>query len=185
MNTHIGNEYENFEKLLADKSYSELTDNEIKLVSQFVTSQQEYESFRLSGLEMKKWFQKNPVTNKSDESLLKLKRALRQQQPVVKNYSLWKVSVGYTMVALLFGFGGWWLGKSEPSIPVTKVEKILMHDTVYLATKPDTVFRERIIYKDRPIILTTNNHQPETQNTKGVSMKEKEELDKLLVSGSE
>ena len=109
---------------------------------------------------------------------------MRQQQPVV-NFSLWKVSVGYAMVALLFGFGGWWLGKSEPTIPVTRVEKILMHDTVYLATKPDTVFRERVIFKDRPIILTTGNNQPEESSTKGVSMKEKEELDKLLVSGSE
>jgi hypothetical protein len=184
MNTHVGNEYEDFEKLLTEKSYSELTANELKLISQFVTSQQEYESFRLSGLEMKKWFQDNPVMNKSDESLLKLKRGLRQQQPV-DNFSLWKVSIGYAMVALLFGFGGWWMGKSEPPVPVTKVEKILMHDTVYITSKPDTVFRERIIYKDRPIILTTNNHQPEIQNTKGISMKEKEDLDKLLVSGSE
>ncbi|MBX2894920.1 MAG: hypothetical protein KF763_05740 [Cyclobacteriaceae bacterium] len=182
MNTHVGNEYEDFEKLLADKFYSELTANELKLINRFVTSPQEYEDLRLSGLKMKKWFAENPVLNKSDESLLKLKRALRQQQPAV-NFSLRKVWIGYAMIAMLFGFGGWWLGKSEPSIPVTRVEKVLMHDTVYLTTKPDTVFRERIIYKDRPIILTTNNHQPEIQNTRGVSMKEKEDLDKLLVSG--
>lgn len=184
MKSNMWDEYEAFEKLISEKSYFELSTQELKLVNQFVSSEQEYESLRLSGLEMKKWFGENPVSNKNDESLLKLKRALRQQQPVV-NFSLWKVSVGYAMVALLFGFGGWWMGKSEPSVPVTKVEKILMHDTVYLTSKPDTIFRERIIYKDRPIILTINNHQPEIQNTKGVSMKEKEDLDKLLVSGSE
>ncbi|MBX2914268.1 MAG: hypothetical protein KF856_03235 [Cyclobacteriaceae bacterium] len=183
MKSNMWDEYEAFEKLISEKSYFELSTQELKLVNKFVSSAQEYESLRLSGLEMKKWFGENPVSN-TDQSLLKLKRALRQNQPVV-SYSMWKVSVGYAMVALLFGFGGWWLGKSEPSIPVTRVEKILMHDTVYLATKPDTVFREKIIYKDRPIILTTTNHQPEIQNTKGVSMKEKEDLDKLLVSGSE
>ncbi|QLH32674.1 MAG: hypothetical protein HWD62_09835 [Cyclobacteriaceae bacterium] len=52
-----------------------------------------------------------------------------------------------------------------------------------LTSKPDTIFRERIIYKDRPIVLSTSNRQPEVPNAKGVSMKEKEELDKLLVSG--
>ncbi|HNR74452.1 MAG TPA: hypothetical protein PKK67_04945 [Cyclobacteriaceae bacterium] len=184
MNTHEWKEYEDFEKLLTEKSYSELTMHELRLVSQFVSSQQEYENMRLSGLEMKKWFRDNPITNKGDESLLKLKQAFRQQQPAV-NYSLPKVWIGYAMVALLFGFGGWWLGKSEPAVPLTRVEKILMHDTVYLTSKPDTIFRERIIYKDRPIVLSTGNRQPEAPNTKGVSMKEKEELDKLLVSGSD
>jgi hypothetical protein len=184
MNTRDWNEYEDFEKLLAQKSYSELTANELKLANQFVSSQQEYEDFRLSGLKMKKWFYENPVTNESNKSILELKRVFRQQQPAA-NYSLQKVWISYAMIAMLFGFGGWWLGKSEPTVPVTRIEKILMHDTVYLTSKPDTVFRERIIFKDLPIMLTTDNQQSEAPNIKGVSMKEKEELDKLLVSGLE
>jgi len=184
MNKHVWSEYEDFEKLLTEKSYSELTANELKLVNQFASSQQEYEEFRLSGLELRKWFQNNPVPKEGDEGLLELKRVFRQQQPVVTN-SWWKLSVGYAMAAVIFGFGGWWLGQSEKPIPQTAIEKITVFDTVYLASKPDTVFRDKIIYKDRPIILTTGNRQPEAPTTKGVSMKEKEELDKLLVSGSE
>jgi len=85
----------------------------------------------------------------------------------------------------VFGFSGWWLGQSEKPMSLTKIEQVLVRDTIYVATKPDTVVREKIIYRDRPVILTTTNPQNETPITKGVSMKEKEDLDKLLVSGTE
>lgn len=183
MNTQDWNQYEDFEKIVSEKSYSELTPRELKIVSQFISGQQAYEAFRLSGSKMKNWFHENPVTNEQPESLQQLKRAFRQQQPE-KVYSVRKVWVGYAMVAMSFGLLGWWLGKSEAAAVVTTVDKIMVHDTVYLAAKPDTVFREKIIYRDRSIILTTGQRPPEASASRGVSMKEKEELDKLLVSGS-
>ncbi|MBX2900238.1 MAG: hypothetical protein KF775_11330 [Cyclobacteriaceae bacterium] len=91
----------------------------------------------------------------------------------------------YAVTALVFGVLGWWMGqpRAKPE-PVTLVEHVTVHDTLYIASKPDTVFREKIIYRDKLVILTTQTRLPENKSEKGVSMKEKEELDNLLVSGA-
>ncbi len=185
MKEHTWNEYETFEKVISEKRYSELSASELKLVNQFVTTEQEYNAIRTSGLEMKNWFRENPAVSVNAKILTDLKQELRQRHQSSVSYTWLKVSVGYAMAALTFGFGGWWLGQSEKPAPLTAIEQVMVRDTVYVAAKPDTVFREKIIYRDRPIILTTSNRQNEIPNTKGVSMKEKEDLDKLLVSGSE
>lgn len=178
--------YETFEKLISEKQYSELSVQEQQLVSQFVGSEQEYAQLRDSGLEMKKWFVENPV-QASDNTLGELKRELKRVHQPYVGYSRWKVAIGYGIVAILFAVGGWWSGQSQEPITLTNIEKVLVHDTVFVASKPDTILRDRIIYRDRPpVILTTGSVPIESQKvTRGVSMKEKEDLDKLLVSGSE
>lgn len=179
-------EYEAFEKLILEREYSELSAQEQQLVAQFVESAQEYAALRTSGLEMKRWFAENAITDSSDKTLTELKRELKRKYQPATMYR-WKVAFGYAMVAFLFGVGGWWLGQSNEPITLTNIEKILVHDTVFVASKPDTIFSEKIVYRDRPpVILTTGSVPVESQkSTRGVSMKEKEDLDKLLVSGSE
>jgi hypothetical protein len=185
MKEHVWNEYEAFERLITEKQYSELSADEMRLVNQFITNEQEYDALRISGIDLKRWFRENPVNGTADKTFSVLKQELKRVHQPRVTFAWWKVSVGYAMAAIVFGLGGWWLGQSERPITLTRIEKVLVYDTIYVATKPDTVVRERIIYRDRPVILTTNNPQNETQVTKGVSMKEKEELDKLLVSGSD
>ncbi len=178
-------EYEFFEKLVFKKSFSELSADELKLVNQFITNEQEYDAFRMSGVDMRRWFLENPVAGVNDKTLSGLKQELKRAHQSTVSFAWWKVSIGYAMAAIVFGLSGWWLGKSEKPTTLTRIEQVLVPDTIYIATKPDTVVREKIIYRDRPVILTTTNPLNETPVTKGVSMKEKEELDKLLVSGTE
>jgi hypothetical protein len=185
MKEHEWNEYEVFERLIAEKQYFELSTKELKLVNQFITNEQEYESFRMSGLTLKRWFRENPVVGVTDKTLYGLKQEFKRAHQPQVSFAWWKVTVGYAVAAIVFGFSGWWLGQSEKPMSITKTEQVLVRDTIFVATKPDTVVREKIIYRDRPVILTTTNPQNETPITKGVSMKEKEELDKLLVSGTE
>jgi hypothetical protein len=179
------NDYEAFEKLIAQKSYTQLLPAELKMVNQFVADEQEYETLRSSDLAMKAWFANNPVVP-NDKTLTNLKLEFNKAHQRQVSLSWWKVSIGYALAALVFGLSGWWLGQSasEKKAPLTSIEKVLVHDTVYVASKPDTIFTEKIIYRDSPVILTTTNRQSEPPVVKGVSMKEKEELDKLLVSGS-
>lgn len=179
------NDFEKFEALLQSKSYHELTPQELQCVNQWLESAQEYEALRASGKQVASWFGANAVSTTSKETLQQLKHSLRVQHQ--RTHNVWYKPVwGYAVTALVFGVLGWWVG--QPQIkpePVTLVEQVIVHDTLYIASNPDTVFREKIIYRDRPVILTTQTRQPESKNEKGVSMKEKEELDKLLVSGSE
>lgn len=175
-------DFETFEILMAGKMYTELSVSELKLVNQFVDSEQEYEALRLSGIEMKRWFIQNAPATADDNILSDLKRELkRSHKPVIP---VWNVSVGYAMAAVIFGLCGWWLGQSQKPMPVHSVERVLVHDTVFVAMRPDTVFRERIIYRDRPLVLTSQPTPLEIKSPKGISMKEKEELDNLLVSGT-
>lgn len=185
MKEHVWNEYEVFERLITEKQYSELSADELKLVNQFIRDEQEYDAFRLSGLNIERWFRDNPVVGVNDRTLANLKQEFKRAHRPQISFAWWKVSVGYAMAAVVFSFGGWWLGQSEKHASSTRIEQVLVYDTIYVATKPDTVVREKIIYRDRPFILTTTKQQNETPIAKGVSMKEKEELDKLLVSGSE
>jgi len=185
MKEQVWNEYEVFERLVSEKRYSELSGDELKLVNQFIATEQEYDAFRMSGIDMKRWFRENPVVGVTDKTFSGLKQEFKRAHRPHVNFSWWKVTVGYAVAAIVFGFGGWWLGQSEKPTSLTRIEQVLVRDTIYVATKPDTVVREKVIYRDRPFILTTTKQQNETPITKGVSMKEKEELDKLLVSGSE
>jgi len=85
----------------------------------------------------------------------------------------------------------WWL-KPVPAPPSVAVRTV--RDTVYLATAPDTVYRRKIIYRYRYRYITVAAPSTPTPDTRlaepmagseGVSMKDKEELEKLLVSGSD
>ncbi len=185
MKEQVWSEYEDFERLVSEKQYSELSADELKLVNQFITKEQEYDAFRMSGFNMKKWFRENPVAGVTDKTFSDLSQEFKRAHQSQISFSWWKVSVGYTVAAIVFGFCGWWLGQSEKPTSLSRIEHVLVRDTIYVATKPDTVVREKIIYRDRPVILTTTNRQNDAPITKGVSMKEKEELDKLLVSGTE
>lgn len=178
------NDFEKFEALLQSKSYRELTPEELLCINQWVESSQEYEALRASGKQVTAWFNASPVNAPNKETLQRLKESLRVQHQSTHN--IWYKPVwGYAVTALVFGMLGWWI--RQPQVkpePVTVVEQVTVHDTLYIASKPDTIFREKIIYRDKPVIFTTQTLPPENKIEKGVSMKEKEELDKLLVSGS-
>jgi hypothetical protein len=85
-----------------------------------------------------------------------------------------------------------WLGKqADPNVQLA-LKPSVQRDTVFLPSTPDTVFVTKVIYryknhaaKTPMITVVKNTDRTETTSGVGVNMKEKEELDNLLVSGSE
>lgn len=91
------------------------------------------------------------------------------------------------MSAFLGGLG-WWIGQSSNSgSQLQMMNPVVVHDTVFVASKPDTIYTEKVVYKDRQVILTRRASTDGNKSTEknGISMKEKEELEKLLVSGTD
>jgi hypothetical protein len=92
------------------------------------------------------------------------------------------------LLILLFSVASWWAGGSRS--PVFANVRI---DTVYL-TKTDTFYRERIIYREAKIVRAPKQKifriaeavsDEKPAPAVGVSMKEQQGLEVLLVSGSE
>jgi hypothetical protein len=98
----------------------------------------------------------------------------------------------YASLVLMVCVGalGWLAGSNYSSMNQVSVKQVIKQvDTVYLATRPDTVIREKIIYLKPeapapPSLQVSSKTLPNSQPIKGVNMKDKEELETLLVSGS-
>jgi hypothetical protein len=184
---------EKLELLMQSKSYAQLSREEKEWVSQWVESASEYDLLRKSEIQMRQYFHDSKTNPPASSTLAHLTNHLKKETRT-QQAGLWgqfKPSLSVWSLAILFGCVGWWIGQSTSS-PVTQPEVItssIIHDTIYIASKADTIFTEKIIYKDRPVIVTRNNNSKEFKNTSsesnGINMKEKEELEKLLVSGTD
>jgi hypothetical protein len=101
--------------------------------------------------------------------------------------SKWSVPAWAAILALVVAGGaGWYAGTSTGPQEVYVDRIVAKTDTVLVASRPDTVVIERVVYRNIPTLLPVTVGQPaptRTPASKGVNMKEKEELDKLLVSG--
>lgn len=184
---------ERVEWLLKNKSYAELSDEEKEWIEQWVDSADDYEMLRKSEPKICKYFQDYEI-NPPDPKILSRLTDHVQAKSYKRQERLWwqfKPSFGIMLIAIIFGCLGWWIGQSKSSnnVPVAELSSSgFICDTIYIASQPDTVFTEKVIYRDRPAIFTTSSksetgQQPSKQNS--INMKEKEELEKLLVSGAE
>ncbi|MBP9924991.1 MAG: hypothetical protein KBF45_03300 [Cyclobacteriaceae bacterium] len=183
-------ELEKLESLLQGKAFEELTAEEKSWVGQWIESEVEYNNLRKSeGAIRKRLADVGPITP-NPKLLSRLKAQLSAQQANLKIH-WWQVrSPGWStlLIAIIFGMTGWWIGSSPAKLKVEQAYlPTVVYDTVYLASKPDTVFVNHVVYRERPI-LTKTTYQPMPNNVevsaKGINMKEKEELENLLVSGS-
>ncbi len=180
---------EKLEQLIQSKSYADLSEEEKEWVGKWVISAGEYENLRSSQFEIRQYFQRTSTTPKP-ETLTKLKDHLRLKS-AVRTGLLWhlKPTLGGVLMAVFLGGLGWWIGQSSSDSPLVQaVNTLVIHDTIYVASKPDTIYTEKVVYKDRQVILTrsastTDVNKPIEKN--GINMKEKEELEKLLVSGTD
>ena len=177
-----------FEQLLKQRSFKNLDEEEKNFVFQFIRSEEEYESLRNAEVELKTFFERKPELVPRKETLLKIKQSRAQMTTSPQSFWLRPAVPAYTMVLLMLGVGvlGWWSGTRIGSEKVL-VEKIVPRvDTIRIESKPDTIVKEKIIYlPSQPVTIVS--HQPEKNETvtaKGVNMKDKEELERLLVSGS-
>ena len=182
---------EKFEWLLEKRSYSELTEEERQWVKNFVSSEFEYESLRKVNSHLDNYFSdKDKIVPSS-----KVWRAIKSHITLAKRSSeksYWiaaPMPAYATLILLIVVCASSWYGGARYSSPIVTTRQILQRvDTVFITSKPDTVIRERIIYlkaNSAPASLqVSNKYTEDVSPKKGVNMKEKENLEELLVSGS-
>jgi hypothetical protein len=181
-------EWDRLDDLLKRKSFQELSRDEQDWVFNYFESEQTYEQFRLAEGALKNR-KSSKIIYPNKEIISSLKSALRQRhsEPVI----WWNFSVpAYATIILIFGFTafGWWIGQSKPAVIVDRV--VMKSDTVLVASKPDTVFIEKIVIQkpqEAFYSVTESNSVLRSltpQSNQGVSMKDNEELESLLVSGN-
>ena len=180
------------EKLLQSRSYQELTVAERELVNTVIDSEKEYEEIRKVNFSLSELKHLSPVFQSSDV-WRKLKHT-SQADRAVSNYPWYAKPIpSYAAAAfvILVGSMAWFLGSiSHQPLIVEKTK--LQTDTVYLAAKPDTIIKEKIVYRtivervkeSQSLVDQTKSTDKIIATQKGVTMLDKEELGKLLVSGS-
>jgi len=183
------NRVEKLEELLSSKSFDELTPAEKELVFLELGSEAQYEAMRKIGVILVK---KTAGLSPDPEILKSLQSSVREQKrgTFIMNMLTVRIPLYAPLTLIIFvSLAAWISGnKVNPPHRIT----IVQTDTVFLSNQPDTVFREKIIYRYVRLkkafpqdLRTTVQAQPEHQpEIRGVSMKENEVLEKLLVSGS-
>lgn len=183
-------ELDKLERLLQDKHFVMLTTEERTWIRQWIESESEYENLKKSETKIRQYFLKAEKVVPNPERLHELKARLSLKQS--QSLTWWQAKVpawSTLLIACCFGLGTWWLTSSseQNTRQSPQILTSFVYDTVYVASKPDTIFIQQVVYRERPIILTKSIKQTDTKNTlpsNGINMKEKEELENLLVSGS-
>ena len=189
------NHEDEIDRLLREKSFPMLTAAEREIVLRVFDSEEEYEAVRKIELSMHSGVHKSTLEPRP-ETMRALK--LRMSQPEFDWRFIFQIKVpAYAAVAaiLFSSLFVYFVSTGErkvhaPNTPVTEIATVHSLDTVYI-TKVDTVVRERIVYRSLNMVSTpklTNAEVlvPVKQSVgSGVNMKEKEELNKLSVSGSD
>ena len=179
---------ERFEQLLRTHSYNDLSMEDKEWVAQFAASEEDYEALRQATRHLE---QKEIPAGLSPDPEIR-KSLMKSWNSKHRSYSsgiltAWSIPASLAVPAVfVVGIICWWVGMSSGTKTVY-IDRIATHwDTVHVASKPDTIIIERIVYM--PLnIPTAAVKQPLNVNppqvNRGINMKEKEELEKLLVSG--
>jgi hypothetical protein len=185
---------EKFDELLVAKEWSELTQQEKDFALTVVASAEEYASMRKVTLALlaSPKAEISPAKTvlpkvlsrlkSSDAQTSLLERILGYRMPALLAVALVILAAAITAFALSPTAG-------ENRLTVAPAEKIIVKtDTVYVERRPDTVYVNRVVYKyiatGKPSAVLTSATTEEAP-AQGVTMKEKEELQGLLVTGVE
>jgi len=185
--------FEKIERLLQSKAYQELTEAEREIVRATVITEDEYESLRNAEVRLTNYFSLKAEVDLTKNGWEQIKSTLKQKKAEPK-FNFWTATPlpTYATLLLLLAVGFvCWVGGSQISPKILDVARAAQRvDTVFIATKPDTIYKERVVYLKAPSLAPTfqtvkSLRSVPNQTSKGVNMKDKEELEKLLVSGSE
>jgi hypothetical protein len=184
------------EHLLETKTWSELTAEEKSFVVEELGSEEQFNAMRKVGHALVSMHKADLSPDPSIERVLKNK--LKEKH--THSFS-WQSVVQLKMPALtsallivLTAIVSWYAGKGfTVNMPENTQRIVHVTDTVYLSTAPDTIIVEKVRYRyikkgtDPQNVFSVVNQtkQADPENAKGFNMKEKEELDNFLVSGSE
>lgn len=174
-----------FEQLLKQHSFKKLNENEKDFVLQFISSEEEYESLRNADVELKRFFDQKAELRHSKDVWLKIKQTRAEKMPVREVFRQNIPAYAFVLLLLIVGAASW-LGGAKFGSKQILVEKIVSRvDTIRITSKPDTIVKEKIIYlQPATVSIVSRQLEDEPARPKGVNMKDKEELERLLVSGT-
>jgi hypothetical protein len=183
------NNQDRLEQLLRAYRWDQLPEAERHWVVEQLSGEDEYESLRQAELELVRHFRSTTV-HADEQGLHKLRDRLAIPPLERPERTSWPIP-GYAigLAATLLVAMGWWMGTQWSSRYEKPAQILTRLDTVRIPQKPDTIWLERVVY--RPISVsaitkTQSDVKPvmdEPVSQRGVTMKEKEALEKLLVSG--
>ena len=180
---------ERFEQLLRTQSYQGLSLEDREWVAQFVSTEEAYEAMRRATQQMEKHVA--PDNLLPDPAILKslLKSLDAKHRPTPWSIrSKWSIPAYASLAAVLVvGVLGWWIGSSWGTETIYVDRMVTRVDTVRVVSRPDTIVIERVVYQNVSLPITSAMVKQTGESiplvNRGVNMKEKEELEKLLVSG--
>jgi hypothetical protein len=182
------------EALLASKPFDVLTPDEKVFVLEALGSEEQYHALWKIEQALK---EQVPADISPNPAIIRsLQYRMKQHAPragIAWVFGAKFPAYATVLLILLFSIASWWMGERRSKAGTQLVERIRV-DTVYLAAKADTVYRERIIYREAKIVHppkqkvfnvagAVSNEKPAPEV--GVNMKEQQGLEVLLVSGSE
>ncbi len=178
------------EQLIHTKAFQELTTEEKDFVLRELDSEEQYEVMRKLS-PMFDGMRNEDIPQPRDKTLEFLKQNLPLKTSLWSKWlDLQMPAYATVLLVMLSCFLTWKI--ATPANPLVIKQTISTIDTIYVASKPDTIFKEKVVYrfaksqdesKSRDELKEVIPNQPEALPI-GVSMKDKEELQGLLVSGS-
>ena len=180
---------EKLEDLIQNKTWSELTPDEQEMAIKELGSEEKFTAMKNLDAAL---MSSGKMTVTPDARILHSLKAAHSRKFERQSTGIfsWKMpAIAAAFCVLVAAFTGWYFGKS--SGVVNAPSQIVMKDTVYIVAPRDTVFVNRVVYRNRIIYKPQEEEKSFTvvnQTEKpgiGVSMKDKEELERLLVSGTE
>jgi hypothetical protein len=177
---------EKMERLLSRKSFEDLDSGEREFVLEQLGSGDEYSAMYALNQHLKA----NVPPTSDPRILTSLQRRMRDREQ--KTFSLqWvlqaKVPAPVFYVVVLGLVIALLIERPvDPPRSITYIER----DTIVVSALPDTVFIERVVYKPTPTVakptdVVVSSTQGKKENAaEGVSMRERQELEILLESGS-
>ncbi len=176
------------EQLLEHYSYEELANEERAWVNTF-SSQEEYEALRLLNKHLNFSYKEKMKPRPETWQKIKTYQRINSKGFRVFEWFKWPVPLyaHATMLAVV-GTVFFWMGSKHSSSTIFLDRILTKVDTVFVPTKADTIFKQKIVYIK---VVAPSNPSSEIEPvrkavvSKGVNMKDKEELEKLLVSGLE
>lgn len=184
---------EKLEKLLASKTFDALTPDERRLVFEEIGSEEEYQAMQHVSHALDKITDK-VVPDREIIGSLQRRMGRNPSRSILSSLLGTRLPAYATALLIILSSAiAWWAGRNGSSGKPQMVERIRI-DTVYLAAKVDTFYRERIIYQEvkrtsppKQKEIKVAGATPDEKNVEevGISMKERQELEMLLVSGSE
>src|SRR6186713_3233990 len=138
---------EKIEELLSSKRFDELTLPERELVMQELGSEEHYEAMRKIGVTLVKkttGLSPNPKILKSLQQHMLEQNQTRSQLTGLLTFRI--PAYASVLLILLFSTITWLISKNAGTSETPPIT-IVHTDTVYLVSRPDTVFQDRIIYR--------------------------------------